>query len=95
MTRRDGLLVLLVMSLALGVIQSQQETRRRYIDLQQEKDRQVQLQTEGDQLQIEEGTLSASHRIEAHALHELGMQLPAPAQKRLLVVAPLARGETR
>ncbi|WP_297448317.1 cell division protein FtsL [Ferrovum sp.] len=95
MTRRDGLLFLLVLSLALGVIQSQQETRRLYIDLQQEKDHQVQLQTEGDQLQIEEGTLSASHRIEAHALHELGMQLPTPAQKHLLVVAPLSGEETR
>ncbi|NDU85086.1 MAG: cell division protein FtsL [Ferrovum sp.] len=86
MSRSDILLFVCVVVLALGVIHGQQHARRLFIDLQQARDQQVQLQTEGDQLQIEEGTLSASRRVEDRAIRGLKMQLPKSEQKRLVVL---------
>lgn len=84
--RRDGLLFVASVLLALWVVHGQQQARRLYIDLQQARDEQIQLQTEGDQLQIDKGTLAASGRIEDRARHTLGMTLPGADQKRLLVL---------
>ncbi|MDA8415860.1 MAG: cell division protein FtsL [Betaproteobacteria bacterium] len=84
--RRELFLFLTIMMLSLWVIQERQQARRLYIDLQQARDEQVQLQTESDQLQIDKGTLSASGRIEDRAVHVMGMLVPQAGQKRLLIL---------
>lgn len=89
MNRWDILLFLAITGVSLWTIHGQQQERRLFIDWQQAKDQQISLQTEGDQWQLEKGTLSASSRIEVHA-SGLGMIVPSPDQKRWVVGTNLA-----
>ncbi len=85
MNRFDLTLLVVMVVISLWTIHGQQQARRLFIDLQQARDEQIHLQTEGDQLQIDKGTLSSSVRVEDIASHELGMVIPSEGSKRLLV----------
>jgi cell division protein FtsL len=86
MSRLNILLFALVVVLAIGVVHAQHRARRLFVDLQKEKDTAEQRVAEWNQLQIEQGMLASSHRVEDSAVHGLQMQLPPASRTRLIVV---------
>ncbi|MDE1942225.1 MAG: cell division protein FtsL [Betaproteobacteria bacterium] len=86
MNRLNAMFFGAVVLLAISVVNAQHRARRLFVDLQKEKDRSEQLVAEWNQLQIEQGTLASSHRIEDGAVRGLQMQVPNTAHVRLIVV---------
>ncbi len=86
MSRINAALFLCLILLAIAVVHTQHRTRRLFIDLQKEKDHTEQQIAEWHQLQIEQGLLTSSHRVEEGAISGLQMQLPKEAQSRLVVL---------
>ena len=86
MSRLNVILFGLVVLLSIAVVHAQHRARRLFVDLQKEKDLGEQLAGEWTQLQIEQGTLASSHRIEEGAVNGLQMQVPAASHIRLIVV---------
>lgn len=86
MSRLNPLLFLGLLLLAIAVVHTQHRSRRLFIDLQKEKDRTEQQIAEWHQLQIEQGLLTSSHRVEEGAISVLQMQLPKGPQSRLVVL---------
>ncbi len=86
MSRFNIILFTLVVILAIGVVHAQHRARRLFMDLQKEKDTAEQRIAEWNQLQIEQGTLSSSHRVEEGAVHGLQMRLPTSSDTRMIVI---------
>jgi cell division protein FtsL len=86
MSRLNMLLFGSAVVLAILVVHEQNRARRLFMDLQKEKDTAEQLAIEWNQLQIEQGMLSANKRIEEGAVKGLQMQLPPPGKVKLIVV---------
>jgi cell division protein FtsL len=84
MMRLNFLLLAILVFCALSVVTSQHQTRKAFIELQSEKDREVKLDQEWRELQIESQTLGTHKRIEQKASRELSMSLPDP--KRTVMV---------
>jgi len=78
------LLLLLVIACALGVVTSQHKARKLFVELQKEKDRAQQMEVEWGQLQLEQGTLAMSARVEKIASAKLQMQLPKNGQVQFI-----------
>jgi cell division protein FtsL len=76
MTRLNIILLLILMICALGLISSQHQTRKLFIELQKEQEREKQLNVEWGQLQLEQSTWATHARVENIATRALGMQLP-------------------
>ena len=95
MSRLNMMLFGMVMLLAIGVVHAQHRARRLFVDLQKEKGVSEQLAAEWNQLQIEQGTLTSSHRIEEGAVRGLQMQVPATSHVRLIVVGEPQGREAR
>ncbi len=95
MNRLNVVLFGAVVLLAIAVVNAQHRARRLFVDLQKEKDLSEQLVAEWNQLQIEQGTLASSHRIEDGAVRGLQMQVPGTAQVRLIVVGEPGMQEAR
>lgn len=77
---RTGLLLLLLIACALGVVASQHKARKLFIELQEEKDKAQRMEVEWGQLQLEQSTWAMSARVEKIASAKLQMQLPQGAQ---------------
>jgi cell division protein FtsL len=77
---RPGLLLLLLVACALGVVTAQHRARKLFNQLQEEKDRAQRMEVEWGQLQLEQSTWAMSARVEKIAAARLQMQLPQPAQ---------------
>lgn len=85
MSRINIILFACLITLAISVVYAQHRARRLFVDLQKERDTADQLVTEWNQLQIDQGTLTSSKRIEDGAIRALQMQLPAASKTRLIV----------
>ena len=85
MVRTNFLLLLLLVLCALGLVTSQHQARKLFIQLGQEQERERALAVEFDQLQLEQSTWAMHGRIEKIASGYLNMRLPVPA--RVQVVA--------
>jgi cell division protein FtsL len=81
-----GLLLVLVVLGALGVVTSQHQARKLFIALQQEKESAHQMEIEWGQLQLEQSTLASPARVEKIATRQLQMQLPQKSQVRFIRV---------
>jgi cell division protein FtsL len=79
------LLALLVAS-ALGVITSQHQARKRFIELESEQATAKRLAEEWTQLQLEQSTWGTHKRVEAVASRQLGMKLPEPSSTVILTL---------
>ncbi len=86
MSRINIILFAVVVILAIGVVHAQHRARRLFMDLQKEKDTAEQRIAEWNQLQIEQGTLSSSHRIEEGAVRGLQMRLPTSSDTHMIIV---------
>ena len=76
MIRLNLLLLVLVVACALGVITSQHQARKLFIELEGEQTTTKKLGEEWTQLQLEQSTWATHKRIEALASGSLGMRLP-------------------
>ena len=76
MTRLNILLLIVLMACAIGLVNSQHQTRKLFIELQKEQEREKQLNVEWGQLQLEQSTWATHVRIEKIAKRALGMHIP-------------------
>ena len=76
MARLNLVLLVAVIACALGVITSQHQARKRFIELETEQAGAKKLAEEWTQLQLEQSTWATHKRVEAVAAKSLGMRLP-------------------
>ena len=76
MSRANVLLLVLVVACALGVITSQHQARKRFIELEAEQDSARKLEEEFTQLTLEQSTWGTHKRVESVASRQLGMRAP-------------------
>ncbi|HQT80693.1 cell division protein FtsL [Ferrovum sp. JA12] len=85
MNRINFILFMVVVLMALAVVNAQHRSRVLFIDLQKERDYALQLHNEWNELQIQQGSLTSSKRIEEGAIQELQMHSPLPGKIKLIV----------
>jgi cell division protein FtsL len=85
-TRFNFLLLAVLIACALGLVTSQHQARKLYVELQKEQELTKQLDVEWGQLQLEASTWATHARVEKFAVQSLGMRVP-PAS-RIQVVPP-------
>jgi len=90
MTRFNFVLLAALIACALGLVTSQHQARKLYVELQKEQETAKQLEVERGQLQLEQSTWATHARVEKIAVNALGMKVP-PAS-RVQVVPPAAEG---
>jgi len=73
-----GFMLAAVMGSALGVVYSQHETRKLFVELQALQHQQDDMDVEWDRLQLEQSTWAVHNRIESIAREKLGMHTPDP-----------------
>ena len=76
MIRVNLLLLAVVVACALGVITSQHQARKLFVELESEQAAAKKLAEEWTQLQLEQSTWATNKRIESLASKSLGMRLP-------------------
>jgi len=91
-TRLNFLLLAALIACALGLVTSQHQSRKLYVELQKEQELAKQLDVEWGQLQLEASTWATHARVEKFAIQALGMRVP-PASR--IQVVPTAGGEAR
>ncbi len=84
MSRGHLALLLLVVLCALGVVTSQHQARKSFVELEQLQTKQRQLEVEWGQLQLEQSTWSMHARVEKIATSQLQMQLPDAAHMQVV-----------
>jgi cell division protein FtsL len=91
MVRLNVFLLAALAACALGLVTSQHQARKLYVELQKEQDVARQIEVEWGQLQLEQSTWATHARVEKFALQSLGMRVP-PAS-RVQVVPPAGAQE--
>ena len=86
MSRMNLALLALVVACALGVITSQHQSRKLFVELEAEQAAAGKLAEEWTQLELEQSTWATHKRVEAVASRQLGMKLP-DAQSTVVVAA--------
>ena len=79
MTRLNVFLLVALIACALGVVTSQHQARKRFIELESGQALAVRLNEEFTQLQLEQSTWATHKRVESVAARQLGMRMPDPA----------------
>ena len=69
---------------ALGVVYGKQQARNRFNELQQLVERRDGLNTEWNQLQLEQSTWATHGRVERIAQHDLNMVTPKASELRIV-----------
>ena len=90
MVRLNLLLLAALTACALGLVTSQHQARKLYVELQKEQEAAQQIEVEWGQLQLEQSTWATHARVEKLAVQSLGMRVP-PAS-RIQVVPPAGEG---
>ncbi len=85
-----SILLVLVVAAALSVVDSQNQARKLFVSLQQEKEKAHQMEVEWGQLQLEQSTLAAPARVERIATQQLQMQQPKKEQIRFIRMGQLS-----
>ena len=86
MLRLNFILLVLVIGCALGVITSQHQARKRFIDIENEQAAARKIAEEWTQLQLEQSTWATHKRVAALATNQLGMRLPDPSSTTILTL---------
>lgn len=71
-------LVLLMLSSALGVVYAKHTSRKLFVELQQLEARRDAMEIEWGQLQLEQSTLTTHGQVEQFARERIGMLAPDP-----------------
>ena len=88
MTRISALLFTVLIVCALGLVGSQHQARKLFVELQAEQERTRALEVEFGQLQLEQSTWATHSRIESVASRELKMRVPPMARVRVVPPPP-------
>ncbi len=88
MNRVNGLLLLLLLGCALGLVTSQHQARKQFLELQREQERGRALEVEYGQLQLEQSTWAMHSRVERIASSRLQMRVPPAARVRIVPPPP-------
>lgn len=86
MVRLNLLLLAMLAACALGLITSQHQARKLFIEFEQEQERARALEIEYGQLQLEQSTWAMLARVEKIAAQALHMRAPDP--RHLQIVQP-------
>ncbi len=86
MARLNILLLIAVIACAIGVITSQHQARKRFVELESEQGSARKLSEEWTQLQLEQSTWATNKRVAAIAQSQLGMRLPDPSTTTVLTM---------
>ena len=86
MARLNAVLLVLVIISSLGVITSQHQARKLFIDVEAAMAVAKKLDDEWSQLQLEQGTWATNKRVESVASKQLGMRLPDPSTTVVVTV---------
>jgi cell division protein FtsL len=84
MTRINVLLFAVLIVCALGLVGSQHQARKLFVELQAEQDRAHALKVEYGRLQLEQSTWATHSRIETVASRELRMRVPPVGRVRVV-----------
>jgi|APCry1669193181_1035450.scaffolds.fasta_scaffold01371_3 cell division protein FtsL len=84
MTKINFILFFVIVLMALAKVNSQYQSRRLYFELGQQKEIGQKLNTEYNQLQLEQSTWAMHGRIEDIAKKSLKMKIPEPKKIILL-----------
>lgn len=84
MTRRMGIIFVLVVVSAVAVVQMRHQNRIAFARLQSLQQQRDALDVEWGKLLLEEGAWSQHHRVESTARRELGMRIPQSGQVVML-----------
>jgi cell division protein FtsL len=90
MARLNFLLLAALTACALGLVTSQHQARKLYVELQKEQELARQLEVEWGQLQLEQSTWATHARVEKLAVQALGMRVPSSG--RIQVISPEGEG---
>ena len=93
MARINLILLALLTACALGLVTSQDKTRKLFAELEREQEQAKQLDVEWGQLQLEQSTWAMHARVEKIARERLHMSVPDA--KRTEVVMPAPAGSPR
>ncbi|MES2355793.1 MAG: cell division protein FtsL [Pseudomonadota bacterium] len=86
MTRVSIVLLIILVTCALGLITAQHKARKLFNDLQKEQDLEKQLGVEWGQLQLEQSTWATRSRVEKIATRNLGMRVPETNKIRVITL---------
>ena len=84
MARLNFILLAALTACALGLVTSQHQARKLYVELQKEHELAKQLEVEWGQLQLEQSTWATHARVEKIAVQALGMRVPSSASIQVL-----------
>ena len=87
MVRLNLFLLAALATCALGLVTSQHQARKLYVELQKEQEAAKQIEVERGQLQLEQSTWATHARVEKLAVQSLGMRVPP--SNRIQVVPPV------
>jgi cell division protein FtsL len=87
-TRFNFLLLFALIACALGLVTSQHQARKLYVQLQKEQELAKQLDVEWGQLQLEASTWATHARVEKIAVQSLGMRMPPPSRIQVVPEEP-------
>jgi len=80
----SAVLVLAVMTSAIGCVYAKHESRKLFVELQRFTAERDEMQVNWGRLQIEQSTWSAHARVESLARQQMKMRSPDPADIRLV-----------
>lgn len=88
MTRLNVFLFLVLLGCALATVTSQYQSRKLFVELQDEQQRAHELEIEYGQLRLEQSTWAMQSRIEQVASSKLGMRVPQVTRVRVVPPPP-------
>jgi cell division protein FtsL len=86
LARLNLLLIGALVACALGLVTSQHQSRKLFVELQKEEVRAKQLDIEWGQLQLEQSTWAMHGRIEKLAAQRLGMRVPPAGRVEVVTI---------
>lgn len=88
MTRVNAALCAILIACGIGLVSSQHQARKLFVELQKQQERARALAVEYGQLQLEQSTWAMHSRVERIASTELQMRVPPAARTRLVPPPP-------
>jgi cell division protein FtsL len=95
MARLNLLLLAILTTCALGLVTSQHQSRKLFIELEREQERARSLEVEFGQLQLEQGTWALHSRVERTATQALRMSAPEAGRVQVVQTGRAASGEAQ
>jgi cell division protein FtsL len=84
----NAVLMVILVAFALGLVTSQNEARKIFVELQKQQDDAKQLEVEYGQLQLEQSTWAMHSRVERIAANNLQMRVPQATRIHLVSPTP-------